>query len=212
MQPWHGAIIAILLFLIFLNLISRENTTPQAHHQVEGEIADGAIIQINEKNYPEIYKKWGETGVSKINALIKPAAENIVKSENCNKLLNIDLSPSRSTPPETIVYFADCENGKRFYVSNKDLELNKSASAADEKEIPTAVAHENCVSEIKKNLTFPSSYRENWGGVAMKRGATGNIIVTIDYEIKNDFGNIIPQQAKCVIPDHGAPELTILNR
>lgn len=81
-----------------------------------GEIADSAVMPITQKSYPKTYAAWGEEGIERINALMQPAAEIVASSPGCDRLAMLALSEQRSSPPDNIVFYADCANGQRFYI------------------------------------------------------------------------------------------------
>lgn len=79
-----------------------------------GIVLEGAVLPITRESYPKTYAAWGEEGIQRINALMQPAADIVATSPRCDRLHTIALSESRSSPPDRIVFFADCENGDLF--------------------------------------------------------------------------------------------------
>ena len=84
-------------------------------------IAPGAVAPMTRDDYPKTFAKWGAAGVKKINELAPRAAAFAARSSECDRVEIVELSDARSIPGKSIVFFADCRNGKRFYVSDTDI-------------------------------------------------------------------------------------------
>ena len=69
---------------------------------------------------PKFYDKWGKTTIDRSNKLIKKAARKAEESPDCDSVEWVAMSDNMSKPDE-IVWYADCTNGNRRYVSEKSL-------------------------------------------------------------------------------------------
>ena len=170
-----------------------------------GTIADYAITPITQKGYPKLYAQWGKAGVAKINSLLEPAAQMMANSSECDRLEYIDLSAARSKPKSSIVFFGDCANGKRFYVSDKEIAAKSTAVSQDSKSagISDADLLKACREAIKDKLNFPSTFDPGWFGSSVYRAPAGRIVTSIDFEAKNAMGAALPHTGKCYV-DGGA--------
>ena len=187
---------------------------PVVAQNPEDKIADRAISPITKKSYPKTYAKWGAANIKKINGLLKPAALIAAKSSSCDTVDIIDLSNNRSKPPNRIVFYADCVNGERFYISEADIKNDKPAISKQNttKNISDIDATNACKEEVKAILQFPSSFDRKAFTTAVYRAPAGNIAITFDFDAKNGMGLVLPQKARCVIDDRGINPPEISNR
>lgn len=70
---------------------------------------------------PQFYDKWGKATIDRSNKLIKKAARKAEESPDCDNVEWVAMSDNMSKPDE-IVWYADCANGNRRYVSEKSLD------------------------------------------------------------------------------------------
>lgn len=179
--------------------------------QPRGIILDGAVQRVTQDQYPKAYKKWGKSGVDRINNLAPQAAQLVVESGSCDQLEVIDIS-DRGTPPDNIVFFADCTNGKRFYVSEEDIRSKSAIVAKDDQtaRYEDGVMVEMCTNAVRSSLQFPSTFNATFGGTTVYRAPKGNVAVNIDFVAKNGLGNELPHSGRCVFDDRGMspPEIS----
>lgn len=72
------------------------------------------------KDAPKFYDKWGKATIDRSNRLIKKAARQAEESPDCDSVEWVAMSDNMSKPDE-IVWYADCTNGNRRYISEKML-------------------------------------------------------------------------------------------
>jgi len=120
--------LAIYGFLIYLTIgmlftVWPENTPSKKLKNIspESKIAEYAGIPWTEEQYPESFKKWDSDTIEKINSMLRPAALKAAEDPACDKVEIVEMSLSRSAPPESITYYIDCLNGNRLYVSSETL-------------------------------------------------------------------------------------------
>jgi hypothetical protein len=169
-------------------------------------IADGAVSAITKQSYPKTFAQWGAAGVEKINTLAPLAAAQAAKSPECDRVEIVELSGNRSTPGKSIVFFVDCANGKRFYISENDLKTTATAVSQSKKmeTLGDADAIVRCETAIKTKLAIPSGFSRKIFSTSVYRApTTGNTVVTFDFEAKNQFGGVLPYAARCVFTDRG---------
>lgn len=175
---------------------------PPKTEQPQSKIGPYAVSSITQGQYPKAYKAWGKKGIDRINKLLRPGAELIAASPECDLVEYIDLS-DRSKAPSAIVLFADCKNGKRFFVTEKEINAKASVQSTSAKTatVSDSTAIEQCTQLIKRTLNFPSTFDPNFFGTGVYRAPTGNILVTVDFEAKNAVGAALPHRAQCSIDD-----------
>lgn len=187
-----------LLAAISIVLISSAQANPK--------IDDYAVTPVTKAGFPKLYKEWGAKGFKKINSLMPLAAEKAATSSECDKVTMVDISAQRSKAPSKIVFFADCENGKRFYIEDNDLTSNSAIESQEAKiaKITDMAAIDGCDSAIKAQLNNPLTFDRKILSTQVIRGKqVGNVIVRFEFEAKNDLGASLPHKAECVINDKG---------
>jgi len=82
----------------------------------EVSIDQAALSLYSKEHYPKTYQRWGDAGVERIKAAERNALLKAAKQLKCDKVEYVGLSEQMSSPPSTIVIFADCLNRWRFYI------------------------------------------------------------------------------------------------
>ena len=168
----------------------------------ESKIAAGILdFKYTQKDYPKLYQRWGRAGVAKINELLPQAALLVASESTCDRVEIVEVSDSKSKPRSQIVFFADCANGKRFYVSEADIKGQASVTAVQDKQVDEAAAINLCDAAIKRQLANPSTISGHILDTGTSIGATGNIVVTRGFTAKNNAGMEIEYRARCIITD-----------
>lgn len=177
-------------------------------------IAEYAVQSITKSGYPTTYKTWGANKIKHINDLQPKAALKIAASPECNRLEMLGLSLDRSIPPNKIVFFADCANGQRFYITESEIKASGAVRSKSAKlsEITDTEAQTACIKQTQAMLNFPSSFDLKVLSLDISRATTGNIEVTFNFDAKNGLGNVLPQKARCIIDDVGLHPVEISNR
>lgn len=183
-----------------------------AAHAANPKIGAGAILPITQSAYPKTYQKWGAAGIARINALLPKAADKVTESAECDRLDIIELSDERSIPKKKIVFFADCANGKRFYVSDDEL---KNQTVITSKQSKTATLSDSavmgaCMTRVKAQLNHPSTFKLHSFSQSVYRAPTGNVVAEFMFSAKNTFGLETKHKAKCYTDDRGMSDPEIL--
>ena len=108
------------------------------------------------------------------------------------------LSDNKSTR-DNLVIITDCNNGKRFYLSEKEIAQNASALSESQKLeslIPTHFAM--CEARIKNSLNYPSTYKKLISKTGWETEDYVNDIV-IGFKAKNAFNLETEHTARCMI-------------
>lgn len=160
-----------------------------------GEIAEGAVMPITQKSWPKTCAAWGDAGIERINSLMQPAAEILASSPGCDRLEILSLSEIRSSPPDTIVFYADCANGKRFYISEEDIIAKRKIVSQNDKSkwLDDLQMIEISHGAVSAKIGHPCQFFE----ASVYRAVVGRTVVAVEFsETKND-GVISKRVAKC---------------
>ena len=179
---------------------------------VEVDYSDVAI-PYTEKGYPKLYATWGKKWVDDINTMMPLVVKRVAANPKCDAPSIADLSDNRSIVKQEAVFFVDCVNGERFYISQNELTEETSVEAESDVLSGTPSQYiQPCRDMIKAQLSYPSTFNENIGAVNSFKGTSGNMVVEIDFTAKNAIGAELPQSARCVFGTNGDNEAIIENR
>lgn len=157
------------------------------------------VVPITKDGYPKTYNAWGEKWIGDINNTMPVAINHIAKSDKCDEPVDIGLSDNRSKPKTEAVFYVDCKNGERFYVSQTELNNNAEVKAESEQ---LADAHEYiqmCKKAVKAQVNFPETFDEKTLSIRAYKGTSGNVVVEIPFVAKNAFGVEMENTGKCII-------------
>lgn len=173
-------------------------------------ISQYAFTKYDKQNYPRIYQQWGNDWISKLEAHERASAEKIANSDNaCDSVDYVGLSEEKSTPKKEIVVFVDCANGKRFFVSDKDIKNDKPLKAQSEKAMSEQQALQQCRELVRNGAKYPNSVDFKVLDTSLRTSKThGNVIVTVGFTAKNSLGVELPVKAKCLFTPEGQAEVT----
>lgn len=182
---------------------------------VHPKIDPDAVSPITQKGYPKTFAEWGPAGVRKINSLLRAAAEKAALSPDCDRVELVELSGERSVPGKKIVFFVDCANRARIYISESDLASQAAIQSQTTKmaRLSDADAIHRCREAIKLKLENPMTLSANAFSTSVSRAAiTGNVLVQFTFEAKNNLGATLPASARCIFTDRGIEEASISKR
>lgn len=171
---------------------------------IRTKIHPDAAAPIQGPSWAKTIQDWGDDWIRRINAALPRVAEKIARSPACDYVEVIGIS-NRSTVRQNAIFYVDCRNRERFYVSEAEL---GSAAAPASKNAKTAgiidaVAITACVEQVKDQLKLPLSFDRHVLSTKVYRSPYGNISVDFDFTAKNALGGSIPQHARCAIDDTG---------
>lgn len=207
----RNVILTATALLAAVLIISGLNPPPKTKVAV---VLPDAINTLTRDNNPKLFKQWGQPGFDRINTLMPLAAAQVARAPDCDALYYIDLS-AKSTPNGPITFFADCKNGKRFFVNEADIAAGTAAQSDAENAANTSdsVALATCHNAIKAQIKNPKSLKPSTTGVDIHRPASGNIIVLAKFKSRNEIGIEVPQTARCDLNSQGqiqsAPVISI---
>ncbi|MBH1745992.1 hypothetical protein I5V28_09185 [Stenotrophomonas maltophilia] len=183
-----------------------------AQVDVSRKISPDAVFLIEGEGWDKTRREWGSAGIERINAAMPKAAEKVAQSSSCDYVELVGLS-DRGKPKQQAVFYVDCKNGQRFYVSEDDLKsdagvVSKNAKTAA---ISDSTAIKACEDSVKSQLNFPLTFDRDLLNTSVYRAPTGNIAVQFTFQAKNALGAELPQRARCVIDDTGIEPAQISN-
>ena len=197
--------IFILLF-VAMCAVPKKELTPKEQavaekQKIDGKIASGVReFKYDKKTYPKLYKQWGEKAVKEMNGYLPRIAEHVARENSCDAVESVDISDARSNPKaKQMVFFVDCRNGKRFFVSTDDLNSGRKSTAEQDKEIDNSAVISQCDAAIKAQLNHPGTFDPHLLDTATGVNPNGNILVTRGFTAKNGLGMQIDYRAYCVI-------------
>ncbi|HFR8693841.1 TPA: hypothetical protein ACHX9H_001648 [Neisseria gonorrhoeae] len=200
--------IFVLLF-VAMCAVPKKELTPEEKaaaekQKIDGKIASGVReFKYDKKAYPKLYKQWGEKAVNEMNGYLPRIAEHIAREDSCDAVETVDISDSRSNPKaKQMVFFVDCRNGKRFFVSTDDLNSGRKLTAEQDKKIDSSAVISQCDEAIKAQLNHPRTFDPHILDTATGVNQNGNVLVTRGFTAKNGLGMQIDYRAYCVITDN----------
>ena len=180
----------------------------------EQKIASGIVDVYTKARYPKLHKAWGDAGMKRINELKPKAALAVAAHQSCDRVEVIEISDSRSNPPKEAVFFVDCANKERFYVTEAEIASGKSSGSEREK-MESRSAGEyltECENRIKAQLKNPSSFDRARSDTETRLARTGSMIVRFPFTVQNDFGAKLDSRAECSFRSDGRTTATIARR
>ena len=189
--------------------VPKKELTPEEQavaekQKIDGKIASGVReFKYDKKAYPKLYKKWGEKAVEEMNGYLPRIAEHVAREDSCDTVESVDISDARSNPKaKQMVFFVDCRNGKRFFVSTDDLNSGRKSTAEQDKKIDNSAVISQCDAAIKAQLNHPGTFDPHILDTATGVNPNGNILVTRGFTAKNGLGMQVDYRAYCVITDN----------
>ena len=198
----------ILLF-VAMCAVPKKELTPEENaaagkQRIDEKIAPSVReFKYDKKTYPKLYKQWGEKAVKEMNGYLPRIAEHVAREDSCDAVESVDISDARSNPKaKQMVFFVDCRNGKRFFVSTDDLNSGRKSTAEQDKKIDSSAVISQCDAAIKAQLNHPGTFDPHLLDTATGVNPNGNILVTRGFTAKNGLGMQIDYRAYCVITDN----------
>jgi hypothetical protein len=189
--------------------------------ELEGRVADHAVIVMRQEDYPALFTKLGESAFNRANALAPWAAIEAATNPSCRPTVDLVAVSDQSTP-EKIEWFVDCENGERIQVREDQAELTRQlwtdpngalaqkARARPETADSPAITHEidaaqeavivgSCDRATEAALTSQGSFDPAWSYDLQQDRNNGRAMVKRRFEAKNGFGAEISSEYECVV-------------
>ena len=189
------------------------NESIQPEPEIVAKDYSHVAYEITENGYPQTYARWGKKWIDDINRMMPLAVQRVAENPKCDAPSAADLSDNRSTVKQEAVFYVDCVNGERFYISQNELQnVSEVKAESDKLEGEPYQYIPACRKAVQSQLQYPSSFKEKpWSTIATKT-MSGNIEVIMPFTAKNGFGNELPQTARCLITTQKDIEVTIVDR
>ncbi len=163
-------------------------------------IEEGALWTIPTqygKGYDKTLKKHGIDNVKRSNELLPKAAELVSRNTACDKITNVMFSDNSTK--DNIIIITDCQNGKRFNLTEKEIVSNSTAKSEYEKLESLITTHvAMCEARIKNSLNYPSTYKKLISKTGWETEDYVNDIV-IGFKAKNAFNLETEYTARCML-------------
>lgn len=88
---------------------------------MKSKIDKDALANYSEFGYPKLFKQIGQQGFDGLTQHDKLAVNLVSKLKECEEIIHVAFSESRSNYPDFITTFIRCKSGKTFYVTNGQL-------------------------------------------------------------------------------------------
>lgn len=187
--------------------------TTRAAPSSTGKVSADAIFPITRADYPGVYAAWGDTGISRINALMPKAAQKAAESTDCDRVEFVGYS-DRSTPRRTVVLYVDCANKKRFLISEAEMQSKAAPVSKEAKTAGFSDARliEACEQSVRSQLKYPLTFSRSWTSTGVYRAPGGNVLVMFSFESKNALGATLLKKVRCAVDDQGMSPAEITNK
>jgi len=177
-------------------------------------VVDPAVYApMDRERHAEVFAKWGDDGVLRIEELRKTAAQMAAASPECDAVAASNISDLRSAPPNRIVIVVECRNGTDYHLDRADIELKRTAvsrTARREAISNFDVVHE-CEVGTRAALQAPGSLERVRTATGVYRDPdTSNRVVTFDFKALAEGQEPVLQNARCVFEGERmqSPEIT----
>ena len=142
--------------------------------------------ELKKKGFPVMLQKYGVEGIKKINRLLPKVAEKASLNKSMDKIVYVDVSDNRSTK-DKLVFFVDAANSNRLYISESELDGDKTVLSDQEILRKLLPVHElMCEKLIKASLTYPSTYDKHiFDSISVTQEYTN--VIRIAFSAKNAY-------------------------
>ncbi len=185
--------------------------------EYQAKVGANAVFDAGPSYYPKLYKKLGKASFNRAMALNDWAALKVVLSDTCDRLFQIDVSDAATR--DEIQWFADCENGQRFYVTEPEAKQVKAAlegvaptSPIDPTKLdkpmsqqerldsfPEVQAVTDCDALMRSAAKSPSSYKSKMRWSLDNTATPGRVTISRRFEAENAFGVRLEGQYECTV-------------
>lgn len=216
-------LLVLIVIAIITPLLSNKGTSTQSKTPGPAVATDAvadpktkispSIFDADEKkDFPKLASKLGSSW-SRLQTSREAAALHVAANSKCDFVETTEAS-DKSTKAN-IVFFVDCRNGERMYVSESDLKAGGSNKFQSDKVVDRASAIKACSDAAKSMTTHPElADMHIWTGSSFNANkSTGNAQVLLDFDASNAFGVKGKFTARCIFPGDGdPPEITVQAR
>lgn len=172
---------------------------------------EGVAYEITEEAYPKVYASWGKDWIDNINRMMPLAVTRAAANPKCDAPSTADLSDNRSLVKKDAVFYVDCINGERFYMSQAELIDPKPLVAEND------ILGENfgaytlaCKELTKTKLPSPTAFNPKNNSINTFKGSSGNMVVEIPFTSVGGTLDQEPMLSRCIFSTTGETEVSIV--
>lgn len=219
-----GGVMAVLCIIGAVSCSTDEPTQNAAPaksklEQVSEKLDPDAVSLMTKADFSKTYAKLGKAQFDNANDLTHWAALAAAESDQCPKVDLVAVSDKATR--KGIVWFADCSNGERFFVSEEqaraardrldpkaspDARTKAEALAIAEpksarwKRFNEAEAVSACDLLTQKAMLVPGSFSTGWSRWAIdKNDDTGVVTIERDFKSENAYSMKINGRYRCLV-------------
>ena len=159
-------------------------------------IGSYALAPYDAKNYPRTVKQFG-LRLKEIEQLRRKMAEIVIDSGKCEFVEASDLSDKSSL--QHLYFWVDCRNRERIQMDEFEIKGEGSVFTQKEEAWNESSARTACREAIKSRTLIPSEVdiHEITGTSFYEAPVTHNVVLVMNFDVKNAFGIETPYRAKC---------------
>lgn len=190
---------------------AKEEAQRERLENYERRIRSYAIDAYTAKSYPQTYKKY-RLRLPEIEKMRRAAAEMAIDSGKCDYVENVQLSDKSS--PTALVFFIDCENRARIFLTEDDIASGATVNTQEELSWDHPTATMECREMIRRRAEIPSSvdFHTLTGTSVRTVLGSGNVVVRLDFDAKNTYGAEIGFTGQCIFAPGKPGELKVFLR
>lgn len=199
--------------------------------QLRAKVPEHAVLDIDRSFYPKLYAKLGAASVARANGLNTWVALYAASSPSCDRVDIVEVADAATRGK--LVWFADCLNHERFYVTEAQalgakaqfngqpdtlavnlhlasLPLSESGKLAA---FDQTAAVAQCESTVKSILQAGGSYRASGAWRTTQHPMRGRVTIVRGFTAKNAFNARLDSQWDCLVDaaDNSIIELKYLD-
>lgn len=204
-SSWRGLTRSMLIVGGLLSVIGF------AADKYDSRIQSYALIPYTQGGYPETIAEFG-LRLSEVENYRRRVAEIVLDSGKCDKVEFVELSTESSL--QKLNFWADCTNGHRIYLTESEIDTSSTVFTQQDKVWSKKMALKACHDAIKNRALLPSELDiHNFTGTHFYTAPlTYNVVLKINFEAKNIFGDYTPFTATCYFEPGKVGEIVISER
>lgn len=152
------------------------------------------------ESFPDLYQAVGADAFARINDGVLQAAETVASKGMCDEVVDAAPSSSRSSAG-SLVYFVDCADQSRFYISEADIEAgfkSEDKQAGDGEGNATQEQISRCRDMIRDEFSNAAELDIHTVSGTASEVTDSNIVrVQQDFTVTNGIGGESDKSAIC---------------
>lgn len=193
-----------------VNDISDEGKVAATPYDSPSVSYSGVVYKITQTTHPKLYEAWGKEWIENINRIMPLAVAKTADQSKCDSPATVELSDTRSLVRKQVVFYVDCMNGERFYMTQLELTDPKSLVAENDvlNESPSAYTLA-CQELAKTKIENPASFKPDRQNTESKKGSSGNMVVKLPFTFTDTTDSEVSMVSRCAFSTTGATDFTV---